>query len=130
MKNNPLNVTSKYRVENPHLVAVILMHMEEVSGFLETAKEKDSANGMMRFLFAHFPPVCNKLLPSHSASQQERLREADECWSERPDNLVSSVRFFLSKVPNRLARHGMLVCGSGSRSGELSQALGKTISVC
>lgn len=53
-KNNPLTTTSKYRVENPHLVAFILMHLEELVPLLES--DDDSVGGLMRFLFLHFPP--------------------------------------------------------------------------
>jgi hypothetical protein len=51
-KNAPSNKESRFRVENPHLVAIILTHMEEIVPLLQQAREgsKDSVAGLQRFL--------------------------------------------------------------------------------
>ena len=59
-KNTPLTPTSKFVVENPHLVGFILMHLEEV---VRHAEKDDSVAGLMRLLFVTFPPVTNKIAP-------------------------------------------------------------------
>ena len=58
-KNNPLNNQSKFRVENPHLVAYILMHLEESVPLFE--KDQDSVAGLQRFRYGHLPAVVNKI---------------------------------------------------------------------
>ena len=60
-KNSPLNSQSKWRVENPHLCAYILIHAEELVPLLES--DKDSVAGLQRFRYLHLPAVANKIRP-------------------------------------------------------------------
>ena len=71
-KNSPFNSQSKWRVENPHLCAYILMHGEEVVPLLDS--DKDSVAGLQRFYYLHLPAVANKILPD--APLDEIIRAA------------------------------------------------------
>jgi hypothetical protein len=79
-KNGPANKDSRFRVENPHLVVFILTHMEELVALLEETRDsaKDSVAGLSRFLYCHFPPKCNKILPEASEEEIKDLIEQDE----------------------------------------------------
>ena len=76
-----LRGVSKFRVENPHLVAYILMHAEEIVPLMDG--DKDSVNAMQRFLYAHFPAVVLKLLPEGQPDHvDEEIRRSDEYFNE------------------------------------------------
>jgi hypothetical protein len=67
-KNGPANKESRFCVDNPHLVVILLSHMEELVPLLEKAKNmskdsKDSTNGSQRFSYVHFKGASLKLLP-------------------------------------------------------------------
>ena len=73
-KNHPGNTQNRFKVKNPHLCGVVMMHVEEI---VEQTKKPDSTAGMMRFLLAHFPAVVNKILPNVAPEEIARLLEED-----------------------------------------------------
>lgn len=83
-RNSPANNNSKFCIENPHLVSIWLMHIEELVGLMVggTGKEDDdSVSGLMRFLIAHFPAVVNKLLPEGSPAEISKLIETEDYFN-------------------------------------------------
>ena len=93
-RNAPANDNSKFSIENPHLVAVWLVHIEELvqhlSGKAHNKEDDDSVSGLMRFLIAHWPPVVNKLLPEVSSVEElYKLIESDKYFNKLTfDDLV------------------------------------------
>lgn len=110
----------RFLVENPHLVCVWLMHMEDrvgpcrfASASVKTLKElvpflapksnkddEDSVAGLMRFLIAHFPATCNRLLP--------------ECGLSGALFLFCVVRLFSQRVLLRALRLTVFVWRPGA----------------
>ena len=83
-RNSPANENSKFSIENPHLVAIWLIHLEELEGTLRPKAGKDdddSVAGLARFFIAHFPARINKLLPAG-------------CGDENAEELVESEQYF------------------------------------
>lgn len=85
-RNSPANDNSKFSIENPHMVAIWLMHMEELiphfHGRAGAKDDEDSVSGLMRFLIVHFPPVVNKLLPDAPPVELETLVETNELFNQ------------------------------------------------
>ena len=73
-KNHPVNNQSKFKVRNPHVCGVVLMHLEEI---LEQSTSEDTVAGLMRFLVAKFPVVVNKILPNLPPAEMQRWIEND-----------------------------------------------------
>ena len=93
-RNSPANDNSKFRIENPHLVAIWLLHLEELGGCLHAKSGKDDDDtvaGLARFFIAHFPAVTNKLLPAGASTDQaEQLIESDEYFSRLDVDQIAS----------------------------------------
>ena len=66
-------VTDGHSVEinNPHLCAYIAMHAEEIIKSLNSGL--DTAAGLRRFSYLHFPPVSNKILPEGDKDYLQQL---------------------------------------------------------
>lgn len=60
-KNSPANAGGKFFVRNPHLIALIMLHLEEIA---QQASQPDTVAGMSRFLMCKFPAVHCKIRPS------------------------------------------------------------------
>ena len=85
-RNAPANENSKFSIENPHLVAVWLIHIEELAqhfhGKASSKEDDDSVSGLMRFFIAHFQAVVNKLLPEGTPEEINKLIETDEYFNK------------------------------------------------
>ena len=90
-KNSPANAGGKFFVRNPHLVALIMLHLEEI---VHQAQQPDTVAGMSRFLCCKFPAVHCKIRPSHEGEVQPGDLE-DYFNSLGYDAVVSSMAHIL-----------------------------------
>ena len=70
-----LHKSGRYWVKNPHLIALVMMHCEEI---VQQASQEDSVAGLSRFLLAKFPCRVLKIRDPQSAEQAQS--ELDECF--------------------------------------------------
>ena len=93
-RNSPANENSKFSIENPHMVALWLIHIEELLPFFHgkagSKEDEDTVSGLMRFFIVHFPPVINKLLPAGTPAEIEKLVETDEYFNKLSFDQIAS----------------------------------------
>ena len=84
--------SGRYWVKNPHLIALVMMHCEEI---VQHASQEDSVAGLPRFLMAKFP--CHVLKIRDPQSAEEAQNELDECFNSLGyDQVVSAMAHVLT----------------------------------
>ena len=104
-RNSPANDNSKFSIENPHLVVLWLMHIEELIPHFQTKVGKDdddSVAGLMRFFIAHFPAVVNKLLPEGPPAELNKLIESDAYFNKLNFDEVATANVNILSIFSRL----------------------------
>ena len=104
-RNSPANDNSKFSIENPHLVVLWLMHIEELIPHFQTKVGKDdddSVAGLMRFFIAHFPAVVNKLLPEGPLAELNKLIESDAYFNKLNFDEVATANVNILLILSRL----------------------------
>ena len=105
-RNSPANDNSKFSIENPHLFAFWLVHLEELVYCLhaKTGKEdEDSMAGLARFFIAHFRAVTSKLLPAGTADgEADELVESDEYFNKLTFDQIASASVHILLLLSRL----------------------------
>ena len=91
-KNTISSQSGRYWVKNPHLIALVMMHCEEI---VQQASQEDSVAGLSRFLLAKFPCRVLKIRDPQSAEQAQN--ELDECFNSLGyDQVVSAMAHVLT----------------------------------
>ena len=91
-KNIISSQSGRYWVKNPHLIALVMMHCEEI---VQQASQEDSVAGLSRFLLAKFPCRVLKIRDPQSAEQAQN--ELDECFNSLGyDQVVSAMAHVLT----------------------------------
>ena len=105
-RNSPANDNSKFSIENPHLVALWLMHLEELVSCLQVKPGKDdddSVGGLARFFIAHFPVVTNKLLPKGPEGEEvDKLVETEEYFNKLTFDQIAAASVNILLLLSRL----------------------------
>ena len=102
-RNSPANDSSKFSIENPHVVALWLLHLEELVNCVSAKPAKDSVAGLARFFIAHFPAVTNKLLPAGTGSEEaDKLIESEEYFNKLTFDDIASASVNILLLLSRL----------------------------
>ena len=127
-RNAPANENSKFSIENPHLVAVWLVHIEELvqlfSGKSANKEDDDTVSGLMRFLIAHWPPVVNKVLPDGSPEEINKLIESGKYFNRLTFDEVVLAEVNILRVLSRLYQQYVEREDEKKRLGLYSKLLG------
>ena len=108
-RNSPANENSKFSIENPHLTALWLVHLEELVPYLQPKPgkdgndEDDSVAGLARFFIAHFPAVTNKLLPAGTVPEEaDKLIESEGYFNKLTFDQLATADVNILLVLSRL----------------------------
>jgi hypothetical protein len=74
--NSVSDTSSEILARNPHVCMLLLMHVEELVAMF--CIQEDTVAGLQRFAYAHFPPVCHKILPSDAICDVDDMLSKDE----------------------------------------------------
>ena len=108
-RNSPANENSKFSIENPHLTALWLVHLEELVPYLQPKPgkdgndEDDSVAGLARFFIAHFPAVTYKLLPAGTVPEEaDKLIESEGYFNKLTFDQLATADVNILLVLSRL----------------------------